>query len=264
MKHKRDDGPEKHEDEAVDVTPVMICVFVVMCCSMLVLLYHFYDQLGGCPAPALRAAGEGGVQGPRQEGPGATPSFPWGGHPARECGTEPSFRLPSPPAPPRSLRHHRHLLPGLLHGPLQLPVTAPPEAAVLQMQVSPRATPTWPCSRGSPSAALWPVRSHLPLPGPRRLHSFAEAEDPCPPEPSVSLARCRHYSRCPLRAGWGLTGPTSSPWVGLPFWLRACGIPRGTSAGGSRRAALLIQAPKVLCGQGSGLLVVEQVGNGRV
>ncbi|XP_032214195.1 signal peptide peptidase-like 2B isoform X1 [Mustela erminea] len=45
MKHKRDDGPEKQEDEAVDVTPVMICVFVVMCCSMLVLLYHFYDQL---------------------------------------------------------------------------------------------------------------------------------------------------------------------------------------------------------------------------
>ncbi|XP_010826733.1 PREDICTED: signal peptide peptidase-like 2B [Bison bison bison] len=32
-------------DEAVDVTPVMICVFVVMCCSMLVLLYFFYDQL---------------------------------------------------------------------------------------------------------------------------------------------------------------------------------------------------------------------------
>ncbi|XP_061278763.1 signal peptide peptidase-like 2B isoform X3 [Bos javanicus] len=45
MKHKRDDGPEKQEDEAVDVTPVMICVFVVMCCSMLVLLYFFYDQL---------------------------------------------------------------------------------------------------------------------------------------------------------------------------------------------------------------------------
>ncbi|XP_027275100.1 signal peptide peptidase-like 2B isoform X5 [Cricetulus griseus] len=45
MKHKRDDGPEKHEDEAVDVTPVMICVFVVMCCFMLVLLYFFYDRL---------------------------------------------------------------------------------------------------------------------------------------------------------------------------------------------------------------------------
>ncbi|XP_021560697.1 signal peptide peptidase-like 2B isoform X2 [Neomonachus schauinslandi] len=45
MKHKRDDGPEKQEDEAVDVSPVMICVFVVMCCSMLVLLYYFYDQL---------------------------------------------------------------------------------------------------------------------------------------------------------------------------------------------------------------------------
>lgn len=50
MKHKRDDGPEKQEDEAVDVTPVMICVFVVMCCSMLVLLYYFYDQLGAPPA----------------------------------------------------------------------------------------------------------------------------------------------------------------------------------------------------------------------
>ncbi|XP_008835319.1 signal peptide peptidase-like 2B isoform X3 [Nannospalax galili] len=45
MKHKRDDGPEKQEDEAVDVTPVMICVFVVMCCLMLVLLYYFYDRL---------------------------------------------------------------------------------------------------------------------------------------------------------------------------------------------------------------------------
>ncbi|XP_038596029.1 signal peptide peptidase-like 2B isoform X1 [Tachyglossus aculeatus] len=45
MKHKRDDGTEKHDDETVDVTPIMICVFVVMCCSMLVLLYYFYDQL---------------------------------------------------------------------------------------------------------------------------------------------------------------------------------------------------------------------------
>lgn len=65
MKHKRDDGPEKQEDEAVDVTPVMICVFVVMCCSMLVLLYHFYDQLGappplvpGRPRPRPPAHGE--------------------------------------------------------------------------------------------------------------------------------------------------------------------------------------------------------------
>ncbi|KAH0626001.1 hypothetical protein JD844_034400 [Phrynosoma platyrhinos] len=45
MKHKRDDGAEKQEDETVDVTPIMICIFVVMCCSMLVLLYCFYDQL---------------------------------------------------------------------------------------------------------------------------------------------------------------------------------------------------------------------------
>ncbi|XP_064424673.1 signal peptide peptidase-like 2 [Latimeria chalumnae] len=45
MKHKRDDSAEKQDDETVDVTPIMICVFVVMCCSMLVLLYYFYDHL---------------------------------------------------------------------------------------------------------------------------------------------------------------------------------------------------------------------------
>lgn len=37
---------EKQDEETVDVTPIMICVFVVMCCSMLVLLYFFYDYLG--------------------------------------------------------------------------------------------------------------------------------------------------------------------------------------------------------------------------
>lgn len=46
MKHKRDDSAEKQDEETVDVTPIMICVFVVMCCSMLVLLYFFYDHLG--------------------------------------------------------------------------------------------------------------------------------------------------------------------------------------------------------------------------
>lgn len=61
MKHKRDGGPEKPEDEAVDVTPVMICVFVAMCCAVLVLLYYFYDQLG---APPPRAPG-----GPRPSSP---------------------------------------------------------------------------------------------------------------------------------------------------------------------------------------------------
>ncbi|XP_030629783.1 signal peptide peptidase-like 2 [Chanos chanos] len=45
MKHKRDDSAEKQDEETVDVTPIMICVFVVMCCSMLVLLYYFYDYL---------------------------------------------------------------------------------------------------------------------------------------------------------------------------------------------------------------------------
>ncbi|XP_077472071.1 signal peptide peptidase-like 2 isoform X2 [Stigmatopora argus] len=45
MKHKRDDGAEKQDEETLDVTPIMICVFTVMCCSMLVLLYFFYDSL---------------------------------------------------------------------------------------------------------------------------------------------------------------------------------------------------------------------------
>ncbi|XP_072450059.1 signal peptide peptidase-like 2 isoform X1 [Chiloscyllium punctatum] len=44
MKHKHD-GADKQDDETVDVTPIMICIFVVMCCSMLVLLYYFYHQL---------------------------------------------------------------------------------------------------------------------------------------------------------------------------------------------------------------------------
>ncbi|MBN3317161.1 SPP2B protein, partial [Atractosteus spatula] len=45
MKHKRDDSAEKQDEETVDVTPIMICVFVGMCCSMLVMLYYFYDHL---------------------------------------------------------------------------------------------------------------------------------------------------------------------------------------------------------------------------
>ncbi|XP_048415577.2 signal peptide peptidase-like 2 isoform X2 [Stegostoma tigrinum] len=44
MKNKHD-GADKQDDETVDVTPIMICIFVVMCCSMLVLLYYFYHQL---------------------------------------------------------------------------------------------------------------------------------------------------------------------------------------------------------------------------
>lgn len=55
MKHKRDDGAEKQDEETVDVTPIMICVFVVMCCSMLVLLYFFYDYLGTEDALAQHA-----------------------------------------------------------------------------------------------------------------------------------------------------------------------------------------------------------------
>uniref|UniRef100_A0A3Q3XK13 Signal peptide peptidase-like 2B n=1 Tax=Mola mola TaxID=94237 RepID=A0A3Q3XK13_MOLML len=45
LKLKRDEAAEKQDEETVDVTPIMIAVFVVMCCSMLVLLYFFYDYL---------------------------------------------------------------------------------------------------------------------------------------------------------------------------------------------------------------------------
>lgn len=78
MKHKRDDGPEKQEDEAVDVTPVMTCVFVVMCCSMLVLLYYFYDLLGARPqAGGPRRGDAAGPEGGRVVcGPGLWPHGP--------------------------------------------------------------------------------------------------------------------------------------------------------------------------------------------
>lgn len=146
MKHKRDDGPEKQEDEAVDVTPVMICVFVVMCCSMLVLLYFFYDQLGGCPASALRAMCGGWRLWslPSRSALGRPPLslvLP----PARgvRCRALPQpLTAPAPQLPP-SVCHHWHLLPGLLHRPLQLLVTAHAEAAVLQVQVSPWGGPHW-------------------------------------------------------------------------------------------------------------------------
>ena len=97
MKHKRDDGPEKQEDEAVDVTPVMICVFVVMCCSMLVLLYFFYDQLGGSPASDLRAVC-GGVEAlvpAFKECLGGVPPLPFLGAPTCQ-GSE----VQSPPSAP--------------------------------------------------------------------------------------------------------------------------------------------------------------------
>lgn len=54
LKLKRDEAAEKQDEETVDVTPIMICVFVVMCCSMLVLLYFFYDYLGRTDALARR------------------------------------------------------------------------------------------------------------------------------------------------------------------------------------------------------------------
>uniref|UniRef100_A0A8P4GCB2 Signal peptide peptidase-like 2B n=1 Tax=Dicentrarchus labrax TaxID=13489 RepID=A0A8P4GCB2_DICLA len=47
MKHKRDDGAEKQDEETVDVTPIMICVFVVMCCSMLMSWLHLL-MCGSC------------------------------------------------------------------------------------------------------------------------------------------------------------------------------------------------------------------------
>lgn len=144
MKHKRDDGPEKQEDGAVDVTPVMICVFVVMCCSMLVLLYYFYDHLG---AGWRGRAGRGGR-----------------GRAGRGCS---SGALTT--RSPCSLRDHRDLLPGLLHRPLQLPgaLCAPP--ALLRVQVSPG--PAWPGQQppGGPGPRLSPGLQTGLLSRPHRL-----------------------------------------------------------------------------------------------
>ena len=56
MKHKRDDSTEKQDEETVDVTPIMIAVFVVMCCSMLALLFLFYVPLGNQTSPSQHSA----------------------------------------------------------------------------------------------------------------------------------------------------------------------------------------------------------------
>lgn len=205
MKHKRDDGPDKQEDEAVDVTPVMTCVFVVMCCSMLVLLYFFYDHLGASspgPGPGPRAGLSRWAQGP---------------HP----------RLP------RSLRDHRHFLPGLVHGPLQLPVAAGAEAAVWQVQVSP-------CGRPRPGSA----REVLP-------HGQAAADRSVPlgpaPEVQGALGAWRGQagtawarSRALLRAGQGARASLSSrptPGQARGTWgpsgdVGACGRQAEASAAG--------------------------------
>lgn len=172
----------------MDVTPVMTCVFVVMCCSMLVLLYYFYDHLGasllaaalqkcsrrqgerggfrrglppapaGCrsPCPGIRVHGAlpGGVLGPRWPGLLLTAAL--------LC----------------SLRDHRDFLPGLLYGPLQLPVAIGPEAAIWQMQVSSQVafSPALPgflpmvlLSKSCPTAAPW--RNH-------RVSCFLACEAP--------------------------------------------------------------------------------------
>lgn len=98
MKHKRGDGPEKQGDEAVDVTPAMICVFVVMCCCALVLLYLFYDQLGTPAVPARPCPAS-----PRLAAPAPPPSR--------------LTPLPPPPPPP-PLHHPAVWLMGALGCPL--------------------------------------------------------------------------------------------------------------------------------------------------
>lgn len=110
----------------MDVTPVMICVFVVMCCSMLVLLYYFYDHLGEPCSGWWLGAGCGW---------GSTPHF----HPS-----------------PCSLRHHWDLLPGLLHRPLQLPGTLCASPALLWVQVSPAPEVPAPSYSQGPSPVLLP------------------------------------------------------------------------------------------------------------
>lgn len=111
MKHKRDDEPEKQEDEAVDVTPVMTCVFVVMCCSMLVLLYYFYDHLGASPRAVAPLEKSSGQQGERRASGWVCPlPLPREGHPAQvqEC-TGPFLGVGGCWDPAARLSPHCHL-----------------------------------------------------------------------------------------------------------------------------------------------------------
>lgn len=105
--------------------------------------------------------------------------------------------LPPCPALPRSLWHHWDLLPGLLHWPLQLPVTLGAETAVLHVQVSPRcsfrARPLLSCppSPGAPHFARAPGQWNDPgiRQGPREQVRVgtcgARFSDLLPPHPQA-------------------------------------------------------------------------------
>lgn len=105
--------------------------------------------------------------------------------------------LPPCPALPRSLWHHWDLLPGLLHRPLQLPVTLGAETAVLHVQVSPRcsfrARPLLSCppSPGAPHFARAPGQWNDPgiRQGPREQVRVgtcgARFSDLLPPHPQA-------------------------------------------------------------------------------
>lgn len=117
-----------------------------------------------------------------------------------------------------SLCDHWDFLPGLLHGPLQLPIAIGPEAAIWQMQVSslrqPLPGPNWPLADSSVFEVL-----HTASPGPNlSVSCFLAPEAPGsasmirgPPHSSMALSQsgtAQAYSRCSLSAcqGSGVLG----------------------------------------------------------
>lgn len=139
--------------------------------------------------------------------------------------------LPALQLPP-SLCHHWHLLPGLLHRPLQLLVPARAEAAVLQVQVSPPGRPALALLAAVPLCHL----SASPLPVlPLRRHSFREAEGPLQSPRLVWRSACiwqvppQGWLGAPGEVGMALSRP-SSPHI--PFRVRPAGIRVGV--GGTR------------------------------
>ena len=171
----------------MDVTPVMTCVFVVMCCSMLVLLYYFYDHLGASLlASALQKCGAWQGEG-RGFGRGLSPASAGRRSPCPGIRVHGALLggVPGPRCPGLlltatlfcSLRDHWDFLPGLLHGPLQLPVATGPEAAIWQMQVSSQVAFPQPhlascprhCSRGPAPRPLLGPTTLSPVSWPLRL-----------------------------------------------------------------------------------------------
>lgn len=191
--------------------------------------------VGALPQRPGRCVGGGGCAPCLQGVPQAGPPLPSLGAPpcqGSEVQSPPQPLTAARPATPPSLCHHWHLLPGLLHRPLQLLVPARAEAAVLQVQVSPPGRPALALLVGVPLCRL----SASPLPVlPLRRHSFCEAEGPLQSPRSVWRGAGiwqvppQGWLGVPGEVGMALSQP-SSP--NIPFRVRPPGIRVGV--GGTR------------------------------